>query len=65
MDFQHFVTHATTDDLSDAAVMVRPTYEELKAYGHQFPDFILSCQFDGRPCSMDDFYEFPNKKYGW
>ncbi|XP_052101134.1 amiloride-sensitive sodium channel subunit alpha-like [Mytilus californianus] len=37
---------------------------ELKSYGHQIEDFLVSCRFRGMPCSPENFTFVPNVKYG-
>ena len=63
-DFKHFVENSQTDDLTDAAVMYRPNYDEMEQMGHQLPNFIFNCTFDGVSCPFDDFYVIPNRQFG-
>ena len=49
--FKEFVKHSRTSDYSDLIDVLKPSREDLDAYGHQASDFILQCSFNKMNCS--------------
>jgi hypothetical protein len=49
--FKQFMKASKTEDYSDLVDVLKPTKEDLDAYGHQASDFILQCSFDKTNCS--------------
>ncbi|CAG0922950.1 unnamed protein product [Notodromas monacha] len=54
----------TAGELTEASSILAPTVEEIKKFGVRGQDFIVSCSFDGVPCSYKDFYKWQNQEYG-
>ena len=50
-EFKQFMKASKTQDYSDLIDVLKPTKEDLDAYGHQGSDFILQCSFDKTNCS--------------
>ena len=49
--FKQFMKASKTNDFSDLIDVLKPSKEDLDAYGHQAADFILQCSFDKINCS--------------
>ncbi|CAG0922949.1 unnamed protein product [Notodromas monacha] len=54
----------TAGELTEASSLLAPNPEEIRKFGVRGQDFIVSCSFDGVPCSYKDFYKWQNQEYG-
>ncbi|XP_071506092.1 epithelial sodium channel subunit gamma-2-like [Diadema antillarum] len=63
-DWRSFYDRSQSSDFTDLQAAVRPTRDELEAYGHTGVDLIQQCSFDGDPCSHKNFSRIQNIRYG-
>jgi hypothetical protein len=49
---EHVMWRSKTDgDFNDVTSLLAPTPDEIRKFGVRGQDFIVSCSFDGVPCS--------------
>lgn len=63
-DTINLIRNSVSNDLIDIEDDLMPSAEDIYSYGTQFPDFIISCSYEGRKCAKENFTLYFHEKFG-